>query len=87
MNDLLLEARDVTKNFGGLQAISQVSFNIRKGEIFSMIGPNGAGKTTLFNLITAFLPPTGGRSFLKEKESPASNLIRSPEDPFPVPFS
>jgi branched-chain amino acid transport system ATP-binding protein len=60
MNDLLLEARDVTKNFGGLQAISQVSFNIRKGEIFSVIGPNGAGKTTLFNLITAFLPPTGG---------------------------
>jgi branched-chain amino acid transport system ATP-binding protein len=65
MNDLLLEARDVTKNFGGLQAISQVSFNIRKGEIFSMIGPNGAGKTTLFNLITAFLPPTGGEIFFK----------------------
>jgi branched-chain amino acid transport system ATP-binding protein len=65
MNDLLLEARDVTKNFGGLQAISQVSFNIRKGEIFSVIGPNGAGKTTLFNLITAFLPPTGGEIFFR----------------------
>ncbi len=60
MSDVLLEVRDVTKNFGGLQAIGQVSFQIRKGEIFSVIGPNGAGKTTLFNLITAFLPPTRG---------------------------
>ena len=65
MNDLLLEARDVTKNFGGLQAIGEVSFNIRKGNIFSVIGPNGAGKTTLFNLITAFLPPTRGEIFFK----------------------
>jgi len=65
MNDLLLEAREVTKNFGGLQAISQVSFQIRKGEIFSVIGPNGAGKTTLFNLVTAFLPPTRGEIFFK----------------------
>ncbi len=60
MNDLLLEAKEVTKDFGGLQAIGQVSFQIRKGEIFSVIGPNGAGKTTLFNLITAFLAPTRG---------------------------
>ena len=53
------------KEFGGLQAIGQVSFDIRKGEIFSVIGPNGAGKTTLFNLITAFLPPMRERSFFK----------------------
>jgi ABC-type branched-subunit amino acid transport system ATPase component len=65
MNDTLLEVRDVTKDFGGLQAISQVSFQIRKGEIFSVIGPNGAGKTTLFNLITAFLPPTRGEIFFR----------------------
>ena len=65
MNDILLEARDLTKNFGGLEAIGQVSFNIRKGAIFSVIGPNGAGKTTLFNLITAFLPLTRGEIFFK----------------------
>jgi branched-chain amino acid transport system ATP-binding protein len=65
MNDILLEARDLTKNFGGLEAIGQVSFNIRKGNIFSVIGPNGAGKTTLFNLVTAFLPPTCGEIFFK----------------------
>jgi len=68
MNDLLLEARDVTKDFGGLQAISEVSFQIRKGEVFSVIGPNGAGKTTLFNLVTAFLPPTRGEVFFKGEE-------------------
>ncbi len=65
MSGVLLEARDVTKDFGGLQAISDVSFEIRKGEIFSVIGPNGAGKTTLFNLITAFLPLTRGEVFFR----------------------
>jgi branched-chain amino acid transport system ATP-binding protein len=63
----LLEAKNVSKYFGGLQAIGDVSFSIRKGEIFSVIGPNGAGKTTLFNLITAFLPPTQGEIVLKGK--------------------
>ena len=65
MKDALLEGRSISKYFGGLQAIDDVSFAIRKGEIFSVIGPNGAGKTTLFNLITAFLPPTRGEILLK----------------------
>jgi branched-chain amino acid transport system ATP-binding protein len=65
MNDVLLEAKNISKNFGGLQAISEISFNICRGEIFSVIGPNGAGKTTLFNLITAFLSPTKGEILLK----------------------
>jgi branched-chain amino acid transport system ATP-binding protein len=67
MKDVLLEGRNVSKYFGGLQAIDDVSFAIHKGEIFSVIGPNGAGKTTLFNLITAFLPPTRGEILLKEE--------------------
>jgi branched-chain amino acid transport system ATP-binding protein len=65
MSQVLLEVREVTKDFGGLRAISEVSFNIRKGEIFSIIGPNGAGKTTVFNLITAFLPLTRGEIFFQ----------------------
>jgi branched-chain amino acid transport system ATP-binding protein len=65
MNDMLLEAINISKNFGGLQAISQISFNIQKGEIFSIIGPNGAGKTTLFNMITAFLQPNQGEILFK----------------------
>jgi branched-chain amino acid transport system ATP-binding protein len=57
----LLEISGVTKQFGGLTAVSGVSFSIEKGEIVGLIGPNGAGKTTLFNLITAIFPVTEGR--------------------------
>jgi branched-chain amino acid transport system ATP-binding protein len=57
----LLRVEDVTKRFGGLVAIDQVSFEVEAGEIVSVIGPNGAGKSTLFKVITSFLKPTAGR--------------------------
>ena len=61
----LLAVEGVAKRFGGLQALQQVSFAIRPGEIYGLIGPNGAGKTTLFNLLTGVYPPDAGRfSFL-----------------------
>ncbi len=56
-----LTLENVTKSFGGLHALSEVSFSLRPGEILGVIGPNGAGKTTLFNVITGFLRPTIGR--------------------------
>ncbi|MES2481746.1 MAG: ABC transporter ATP-binding protein [Pseudomonadota bacterium] len=56
----LLDARAVSKHFGGLKAVSDVSLQVRRGEIVSVIGPNGAGKTTLFNLLTGQLAPTSG---------------------------
>jgi ABC-type branched-subunit amino acid transport system ATPase component len=57
----VLACEQVSRAFGGLDAVENVSFTVAEGEIFGLIGPNGAGKTTLFNIITGFLPPTSGR--------------------------
>src|SRR4051794_40589759 len=57
---LLLEARQVTKQFGGLTAVSNVDFTIPERSIVSLIGPNGAGKTTFFNIMTGLYVPTSG---------------------------
>jgi branched-chain amino acid transport system ATP-binding protein len=65
---LLLEAKDVGKRFGGVQALSGVSFAISQGEIYGLIGPNGAGKTTLFNVLTGIYAPDGGCFALEGKD-------------------
>lgn len=57
----LLRLESLTRTFGGLRAVSEVSFDVARGEICSVIGPNGAGKTSLFNLISGVLRPTSGR--------------------------
>jgi branched-chain amino acid transport system ATP-binding protein len=56
----ILQVRGLTKRFGGLSAVDDVSFEIKANEIFALIGPNGAGKTTLFNTITGIYSPTSG---------------------------
>ena len=56
----VLEINNVTKRFGNLVAVRDVSLSVAKGELCAIIGPNGAGKTTFFNLISGFFPPTAG---------------------------
>ncbi len=62
--DKILDIQKVSKNFGGLTALSGVSFSVTQGQIKSLIGPNGAGKTTLFNIITGVHPVTDGAIWL-----------------------
>ena len=59
--ETILDLEGVTKRFLGLVALDNVSFEVKRGEVFALIGPNGAGKTTLFNCITGMFPPSEGR--------------------------
>lgn len=70
MSITLLEARGVGKRFGGLQALTNVSLTIRKGEIYGLIGPNGAGKTTFFNVLTGAYVPEDGEFVFAGSELP-----------------
>src|SRR5512140_2937027 len=63
----LLEIRGLTRHFGGVTAVSNLSFSVTEGEILGLIGPNGAGKTTVFNLVTGFVRPTAGEILLDGK--------------------
>ena len=67
-SNYILELKDISKNFGGLQAIHRLSFQVEKGLIFSIIGPNGAGKTTAINLITGIYPPGSGDIFFEGRK-------------------
>jgi branched-chain amino acid transport system ATP-binding protein len=64
---VLLEVKGLTKTFGGLTAVEDLSFELASGEILGLIGPNGAGKTTLFNLVTGFYRPDAGMIFFEGK--------------------
>ena len=60
MTSVLLQARDITLSFGGVHAISQLSFDVYSGEVLAIIGPNGAGKTSVLNVVTRVFDPTSG---------------------------
>jgi branched-chain amino acid transport system ATP-binding protein len=64
----VLSLKNLTKQFGGLTAVNNVTFDIEEGEIFGLIGPNGAGKTTIFNLITGIYTITSGEIFYYGKK-------------------
>jgi branched-chain amino acid transport system ATP-binding protein len=67
----LLSVAGLSKRFGGLEAVSDLSFNVGEGEILGIIGPNGAGKTTAVNLISGVIKPSGGRVLLAGKDATA----------------
>jgi ABC-type branched-subunit amino acid transport system ATPase component/ABC-type branched-subunit amino acid transport system permease subunit len=70
--DVILEVRNLSRAFGGLKAVQNVSFKLRRNEILGIIGPNGAGKTTLFNLLNGFLQPSTGEILLDGRDMAGS---------------
>lgn len=68
MAEILLEARNVSKHFGGVVAVNAVSMKVEKGSIYAVIGPNGAGKTTFFNTLSGYYIPDGGQVFYQGRD-------------------
>ena len=68
MSGMILEVQDVTMRFGGLQALSEVTFDLPEGQILGLIGPNGAGKTTLFNVINGVFAPNSGKVIFRGED-------------------
>lgn len=72
--DVVLGVENLCMFFGGVKAVNDLTFNVKKGEIFGLIGPNGAGKTTVFNCITQFNKPTSGQIYYRDRFDDILNL-------------
>jgi len=79
VSDTVLSVRNISKSFGGIHAVRDVSFDVRKGEVLGLIGPNGSGKTTLFNCVLGQIRPDGGEVYVNGRSvagMPAAQLNR-----------
>ncbi|MDD4810172.1 MAG: ATP-binding cassette domain-containing protein, partial [Methanobacterium formicicum] len=68
MTDTIIEARDITRNFGDFQAVDKLNLKIKKDEVFGFLGPNGAGKTTSINMMVGLLRPTSGQVLINGQD-------------------
>jgi ABC-type branched-subunit amino acid transport system ATPase component len=86
---IILETKELTKQFGGLTAVNAVSMHINEGDIVGLIGPNGAGKTTLVNAMAGLNPPTSGQVFIfgegHHRQDPGEDVPAGPVAHLPDP--
>jgi ABC-2 type transport system ATP-binding protein len=73
MNEIVIRVKNLSKDFGSVQAVKNISFEVKQSEIFAFLGPNGAGKTTTINILCSLLKPTGGEAFVN-----GFNVLSSP---------
>jgi branched-chain amino acid transport system ATP-binding protein len=88
MEKIILEVRNLSKSFGGIYAVNDVSFKVKEEELCSIVGPNGAGKTTLINLISGFYPCDSGKILLKGKDItnlPVTERVKDVSRSFQIP--
>src|SRR5690606_23491732 len=78
----LLDVKGLSVRFGGIHALNNVSFQVRKGSITALIGPNGAGKTTVFNCLTGFYKATSGSIRLRERGGGELDIVKVLGEPF-----
>ena len=75
MENIIIETKNLTKKYGDFIAVDNVSFHVKKGEVFAFLGPNGAGKTTTIKMLTTLLNPTSGEVFLN-----GHNVVENPHE-------
>ena len=77
MSEILLEAKEISKHFGGVKALDKVNLTIHKGEIHCLVGENGCGKSTLIKIISGFYKPDGGSIYFDSQEYPSLDINQS----------
>jgi ABC-type multidrug transport system ATPase subunit len=69
MSNVVIDVRDLTRRFGELTAVDQVSFQVNRGAIFGLLGPNGSGKSTIIRMLLGVLPPTAGQASILGRDT------------------
>ena len=80
MAETVIKLKNVSKRFGNLKAVNDISLEVRRGEVIGFVGPNGAGKTTTLKMIARLMKPNSGQIFVINKQKELQNLFKNPKE-------